>query len=195
MQILPAGRDPVAQAQVVMGELLRLKSLPSSNLGMVALRSDRAGVEIPGAGAHLLRGARHSNADGGRGNPPLLAPARDPRLRRLAAGAGAPRGRRCGSAGLGRSPADRPLARPAAPGRGRARAGDRRRRDAGGPRRRVAGGLGTGHPPAPARAAAGRRPQRQGAGVRPRRRAGRRLGPRRSRRGPRMRRAGSTTSP
>ena len=32
VQILPASRDPITQAQVVMGELLRLKSLPSSNL-------------------------------------------------------------------------------------------------------------------------------------------------------------------
>ena len=32
VQILPAGRDPLTQAQVVMGELLRLKSLPSSDL-------------------------------------------------------------------------------------------------------------------------------------------------------------------
>ena len=32
VQILPAGRDPVAQAQVVMAELMRLKSLPSSDL-------------------------------------------------------------------------------------------------------------------------------------------------------------------
>ena len=32
VQILPAGRDPVAQAQVAMGELRRLKSLPSSDL-------------------------------------------------------------------------------------------------------------------------------------------------------------------
>ena len=32
VQILPAGRDPVVQAQTVMRELLRLKSLPSSDL-------------------------------------------------------------------------------------------------------------------------------------------------------------------
>ena len=32
VQLLPAGRDPVGQAQVVMGELLRLKSLSSSDL-------------------------------------------------------------------------------------------------------------------------------------------------------------------
>ena len=112
-----AGRDGRASAPPV----------PQSRVGLVALRGDRARVEIFDAGARLLRGAWYPGADGGRGNAQLLAPAGDPRIRRLVAGAGTARGRWRGPAGVGRRPAVRSLARPAAPGHRRARAGDRRR--------------------------------------------------------------------
>ena len=92
MQLLPAGRDPVAQAQVVMGELLRLKSLYSgwewSCCAVIArnwryLAPVRAFCEAHGIPAQM--------AD--ESIPSFWRLRGNARLRRLAAGTRAARGR------------------------------------------------------------------------------------------------------
>ena len=183
VQILPAGRDPVRQAQTVMAELSASRR-PVAGLGLVPVRRDRARVGVSGSGARVLCGARHPGADGRRGDSGLLASARDPRVPPMAGWPGDRHRRRRDPPRPDRLAAAEPLERASPPGRRRTRPGDRRRGNARGPLPRMAGGMGPGRPPATARTAVADRPSRQGPGVRPRGRAGRRLGPRRTRRRP-----------
>ena len=62
-----------------------------AELGLVALCGDRARVGLPWPCACVLRAARNSVADGERGNPQFLAPARDPGTGRLGARKKTPR--------------------------------------------------------------------------------------------------------
>ena len=74
VQVLPAPRDPVAQARVVMAELQRLSTLsPDWDWARCAVIARE--WEVSGSRARLLRDLRYSGADGQRGDPGLLVAA------------------------------------------------------------------------------------------------------------------------
>ena len=63
VQILPAHRDPILQAQVAMTELQRLATL-SSDWDWSTVRGDRTRMEVSGSGACVLRSPSYPGADG-----------------------------------------------------------------------------------------------------------------------------------